>query len=794
MSLLSAHCGVIVSNQKCRFCSKLNLADSRYCNACGNDLTFAIPADGLLPPGTVLRGSYVIEKVIGEGGMGVVYSCHHKTLGTGYALKVLDAKLARMEILRNRFLVEAKIQANVVVHPHIVRVMDVIDGDKDGGLPGVLAIVMEYIDGSSLDQIIESHRLSIYDAVSSALVILDAIGYAHKAEIVHRDLKPSNIMISEREAKEALHKGVKVMDFGIAKELQENAQRTMTGAKMGTPRYMAPEQIQNARNVDRRTDIYAIGLTLYELLCGRTPFEEYREFELFRAQIEFPPPPMHQFRKDVGDRLEAIVMKALEKDPANRYQSAEEFQRALLSLGGYDEIPLLLKPYDGVVVPSTNQKLQRKIGQAIDRSKIKPPATNATQKQTAASTAKFVKNSEFKTEAPAPRTSSGQSILAISAQRAQANNETPSHTFRRRDISSDLYLRKKTKGSEKRSPKPSPKSQAAAAAEARAQSLDRALALATTQASQEKAKTRATASPKTQVQGQMIPNGTALSVSLEAPPEKHAHRSRFALKLVLLILVALAGFGLYYRFINEMPQPTVQVEVETSLEMATSGIPEDVSKLELRQISTETGRMSLVPRAKHWISTKNADEIRQVQLDAFVIDQVETSHYQYQKCVAAQKCPPLGIEVVDLNLPVTGIGYGSAEAFCRFAGKRLPTAQEWEAAARFGGKTNGITYVNVGCDRIHYGASPSGECKRQNPARPESVFLRAQSANPAHLLNMLGNVREWTSTPSDTSPQRYITKGGSYRSPKAEINIGVNKSAAINAGEADLGFRCVKSI
>ena len=323
----------IVPNLKCRMCLKMNPPGSRFCNYCGNDLTFSIQPDGLLPAGAVLRGSYVVEGVIGEGGMGVVYSCHHKSLGTRYALKVLDPKLARMDVLRRRFLAEARIQAEVV-HPHIVHVMDVIDSDKDGGIPGILAIVMEYVDGSALDRILEQSPLSIHDAVSSTLVILDAIGFAHHKGVIHRDLKPSNIMVSRQDAQEMLYRGIKVMDFGIAKILSENEQRTVTGAKMGTPRYMAPEQIENARDVDERTDLYAIGLTLYELLCGRTPFEMYKEFELLKAQLSMKPPSMRTYRNDIPDRLESIVMKSLEKDRANRYPNAESFQRALLSLGG----------------------------------------------------------------------------------------------------------------------------------------------------------------------------------------------------------------------------------------------------------------------------------------------------------------------------------------------------------------------------------------------------------------------------------------------------------------------------
>ena len=216
----------------------------------------------------------------------------------------------------------------------------------------------------------------------------------------------------------------------------------------------------------------------------------------------------------------------------------------------------------------------------------------------------------------------------------------------------------------------------------------------------------------------------------------------------------------------------------------------DISHIALVERQTDTGRMTVIPRAEHWISTGNQKEISRQVLGAFAIDQVEVSHYQYDKCVAANACPPLSAVPDDLNMPVTHIGYGTAEAFCRFAGKQIPTAEQWEAAARFGGDTDGITHVNVTCETVHCGSDKGGECRKTNPPHPESVFRRMNGANPGHLLNMLGNVREWTSTEGKEKQMR-VTKGGSYLTPKKSIQISAQEETRANEGAPDLGFRCV---
>ncbi|MBQ1925702.1 MAG: protein kinase [Proteobacteria bacterium] len=872
-----------MSNEKCRLCLKVNPPGSRFCKFCGNDLSFSIQADGLLPAGAILRGCYVIEDVIGEGGMGVVYRCHHNILGTRYALKVLNANLARVELLRQRFLAEAKIQATVR-HPHIVHVLDVIDGQKDGGIPGVLAIVMEYIEGESLDQMLEQGPLSEHDAVSCALVILDAIGFAHHSGIVHRDLKPQNIMIRHTGAQEALYEGVKVMDFGIAKLLQQEDQRTATGQQMGTPRYMAPEQIENARNVDERTDLYAIGLTLYELLCGRTPFEEFKEFELMKAQLSMKPPSLRKFRAGISERLEAIVMKSLEKDRANRYPNAETFQRALLSLGGYDDIPLQLNPYEGTSLISTNQKLQDKIERTIARSgrsadKLKKVPSKLDNEKISRVQARITRESEAvnerddllekklaielerarknagKVSAEQPslvkeapdsaakkakkenakerikstgrqeskeNTGAGKrrrSILNISKEKQSQPGSSSSHSFKRVRSSVRALLAGKTKASGNAN---DAENQAARKPDAstpqvkQEQALEAAKDKGTREAAKDKG-TREAAKDKGAREAAKdkgaLDNQKEKDVSLKDSEKKSARvgavkrdavakaepaekqvaapakadlkrKSHSSVKIFIAIMLLLIAGGLIYRHTHQLPVQSAPEE--------TAAVETVQADFAWKEVSSNAGRMTVVPAGLHWVSTGKKDELHQVKLSAFAIDQVEVSYYEYGKCIEAGKCAPLKRAVEDLNLPVTGIGFGSAEAFCKYAGKSLPSAEQWEAAARFGGETNGITHVNVACDTVNFGSGPRGECRGNTGA--ENVFYRVQGGNPGHILNMLGNVREWTTTADRKDRQKHQTKGGSYKSAREEISIGAALSVGINSGADDVGFRCIREM
>ena len=262
---------------------------------------------------------YTLVEPIGEGGMAEVWRGEHPTLGTSVAVKVMNPVLARQSDLVGRFQDEAKVQVKLQ-HPNIVR-LENFSLDP-------LAMLMEYIEGRSLSEVIgrEVGAMPVPRALPMMIQILDAVGFAHDNGVVHRDLKPSNVMVDADDK-------IKVMDFGIAKVLGSSG-RTRTGTAMGTPAYMSPEQIKGAKDADHRSDVYALAITFYEMLAGRTPFEASKEtdsdFELMDAQVNKVPPDPREFYPAISQAMVDMLMRGLEKAPEGRYQSVAEMRTALL--------------------------------------------------------------------------------------------------------------------------------------------------------------------------------------------------------------------------------------------------------------------------------------------------------------------------------------------------------------------------------------------------------------------------------------------------------------------------------
>ena len=276
-----------------------------------------------VPPMRLLAGTklsvYRIESVLGEGGMGVVYRAHDEARDRTVALKCLHSNLAGDLEIRRRFAREAKV-LGAYDHPDVVKVYDFVERDH------LLAIVMEYVDGPSLVQHLGKWRGRMPFAEVRALfgAVLDAVGHGHRRGIVHRDLKPDNILVTETAAGLA----PKVVDFGIAKIL-EGTTYTMTGALLGTCRYMSPEQVQRPERADHRSDIYSLGITLYQLSCGQVPFESTNHFAVMMSHVHDVPRPPSETRADLPPALERLILDALAKDPAQRPQTCAVFHERL---------------------------------------------------------------------------------------------------------------------------------------------------------------------------------------------------------------------------------------------------------------------------------------------------------------------------------------------------------------------------------------------------------------------------------------------------------------------------------
>jgi predicted Ser/Thr protein kinase len=259
-------------------------------------------------------GSYKILDKLGEGGMGVVYKAVDTSLDRVVAIKALSAELAHNPDLEKRFRAEAKAQANLN-HTNIATLYAFLV--QDGGA----WMVMEYIEGESIaDMISRRGVIPWQEAIPVFKQALLGIGYAHRMGIVHRDIKPSNIMVNRAGI-------VKVMDFGIAK-VMGNRGMTRTGTQMGTAYYMSPEQVLN-RGVDIRSDVYSLGVTLYEMLTANVPFTGDTDFEVMQAHMQTPPPLPTRFYPYIPKGIENAILHAMEKEQAGRFQTVEEFGAAL---------------------------------------------------------------------------------------------------------------------------------------------------------------------------------------------------------------------------------------------------------------------------------------------------------------------------------------------------------------------------------------------------------------------------------------------------------------------------------
>ena len=259
-------------------------------------------------------GNYRILEKLGEGGMGAVYKGVDTQLDRPVAIKMLKADLADNPGLVERFRTEAKTQANLN-HVNLATLYAFLVDQ------GIAFMVMEFVEGETFEQIIRGRGpLPPEQALPWFKQALLGIGAAHRMGIVHRDIKPSNLMLNSKGI-------VKVMDFGIAK-LVGTRGMTRTGMQLGTPAYMAPEQIQN-RAIDVRTDIYALGITLYQMLSGHVPFDSSSDFDTMNDHVTVPPPLLKRMYPYAPVQYENAVMKALEKDPDKRYQTVEEFEAAL---------------------------------------------------------------------------------------------------------------------------------------------------------------------------------------------------------------------------------------------------------------------------------------------------------------------------------------------------------------------------------------------------------------------------------------------------------------------------------
>ncbi len=264
--------------------------------------------------------NYEIDEIIDEGGMSTVYLGIHKYLKKKVAIKMLNPVLQKNPQYKKRFLNEAKLLSRLN-HPNIITLYDYVQNDLG------IFIITEYIKGQTLDEYIDlvAGPLPESRAVKIIVQVLDAVGQMHSKNMIHRDIKPSNIMITSEDT-------IKLIDFGIAKHLSKNqALVTQGGSKLGTTIFMSPQQVKG-KVLDRRTDIYSIGASLFYVLTGQYPYDKnLSEYEIYNKIVTQPFPDPRSFYVGVSDKMRDVIRKATENNPINRFQSCEEFSIALLN-------------------------------------------------------------------------------------------------------------------------------------------------------------------------------------------------------------------------------------------------------------------------------------------------------------------------------------------------------------------------------------------------------------------------------------------------------------------------------
>lgn len=290
--------------------------------------------------GRVLDGRWLIEEKIGEGGMGAVYRGQQTSVGRKVAVKTLRGALADTEEYVERFFREANV-ASTLNHPHCVTIYDFGQDKTDH----VLYLAMEFLEGRELGDVLHQGALPLRDALTIGIQVCSALAAAHQSNVVHRDLKPDNIFLVAVPGGEIF---VKVLDYGIAKNLDaESSTVTRTGQIFGTPAYMSPEQCQSA-DVDPRSDLYSLGVILYELVSGRPPFGGETPLKTLLAHVNTEAKPPSKMGVMVPEGVESIIMRLLAKDPDERFQAALDVRAAL-------EAELDALPDDALDVVPTQQ-------------------------------------------------------------------------------------------------------------------------------------------------------------------------------------------------------------------------------------------------------------------------------------------------------------------------------------------------------------------------------------------------------------------------------------------------------
>ncbi|MCS6884980.1 MAG: SUMF1/EgtB/PvdO family nonheme iron enzyme [Acidobacteriota bacterium] len=839
--------------KRCPKCPEIFSDMMHFCPNDGHPLIPIVAQDPLI--NTVLGGKYLIEEVIGKGGMGVVYKARHVNFNRQFAVKVLKRELFNDDQARKRFQNEAN-AAGAIRHPNAIAITDFsITSD------GLAYLVMDLIEGKSLREIIKSEgQMGQVRTVKLISQVCDAVAAAHRKGIIHRDLKPDNIMVETHE--DSGEEIVRVLDFGIAKLSQtpgytENI--TVGGAILGSPYYMSPEQC-DGRQLDIRSDIYSLGIILYEMLAGKVPFRAQTPWGLVKMHCSVPPAPLRKHRPDINPQLEQVVLKALLKDPNDRQQTATELRRELeAAISGMKvDSPIIVtkpapKPTDATA-PLDPEIQPELLKQFAPPPPPPPPATEKSPDTAGKISASPLPPPTTEKPAPEPLPASARTPFLTTPMQALLPDEVSSQPAStiilsgddlRQEISAakshspvlpDIPASARTAQSKVQTDQPktpvSTPTQLPAVAEAMEIAEEFSLALPemvedllisvsetiTTQA--EVLAKRAEAARLKQLE---YPSPLA---SLDKPKAAVQHlpprtpttaqyagsatntNKVFILKLVLigLVTIALLSLGYFYFSSKEdqvqqkvlYPPPPVskQTPPPTTTQKTNLFIPEG---------------MAYIPGGSFKVGNKQGnpciEEERVVEIKPFLIDKYEVTNRRYKDFVDATKhAPPSGWKdgkypSGEGDLPVVGVSWQDCVDYCNWRSKmtgktyRLPTQEEWEFVAR-----NGSSQLYPWGNEW----KPVANTKEAGRGKLVDVGTFRQGENSFGMSDLIGNAAEWTSSDyippaglgcqTPTGVQKVI-KGGDYKTEAARARATYRTwLPPTGADYSTVGFRCVREV
>jgi len=721
----------------------------RECPACSScfdeDITHC-PIDSRatfhsLPGGAALDGRYVLERRLGEGGMGIVYKAHHKFLKTTRAIKVIKPELVGNDgSFATRFQQEA-MAAAAIGHPNIISVPDY--GFIGGEIP---FLVMEFIEGDSLQDVMSNEgKFPPEKALEYIRVIASGIGAAHANGIVHRDLKPLNIMIQRNGTP---REAIRILDFGLAKIKSGDMFGSFVGAKttgiIGSPYYMAPEQWSD-EEADKRCDIYSLGIILHQMLTGDVPFKGSSIPAVMKKHLMSPPPPLADLKGGISPELESVVHHALQKDPKMRTASAEELVAEL-------EHAMAAAPAKGKT--ATKRRTTTKTKTSTSKAKgstsgritgEQKPATQEEVQEPARRTAEQPEALRQTQVEVMPQPFADATIVTDSQAVAEAEAQSAVPEEKPATVSQPPAMRIS------RPPEVAPESPPSAPrVPKRADVLSKAAEEARQRAVERALRESEGGNILVNSRSTSLPPQAKASAQLGSPTTTPATANTDSIKKVgiaiagLLILAVLIFAVVHFWPSSEKP---VAIVSETS--------------------KPTIQRNMILIQGGSFMMGANSGPIEQqpahsVTVPSFYLDKLEVTNGEYAAFIKATGRPAPAIDDADAktksywspwsgndppasreNWPVTNVTAKDAEDYAQWVSKRdgvtyrLPTEQEWEYAARNGSEATLFPWGNSWIE---------GRANLNKAEHPTPVGSYPSGATRSGIMDLAGNVWEWTSS------------------------------------------------